>query len=79
MSRLDSVHKNLFSQVKSSRFLYVQLNYDNKTFVVLFVVGSLFPPSSIFKFQFDQESDRQRTTLWMCYLQIIMYLFNRGV
>ena len=57
---------------------------------VEFVVGSLlcserffsgyssFPLSSktnIFKFQFDQESGRQRTTLWMCYLQIIIYLF----
>ena len=30
------------------------------------------------KFQFDQESGRRRTTLWMCYmyLQIIIYLFN---
>ena len=52
---------------------------------VEFVVGSLpcskrffsrysgFPLSS--KFQFDQESGRWRTTLWMCYLQIIIYLF----
>ena len=33
-----------------------------------------FPLSSktnISKFQFDQESGRRRTTLWMCYLQII--------
>ena len=57
---------------------------------VEFVVGSLlcsekffsgyygFPLSSktnISKFQFDQESGRRRTTLWMCYLQIIIYLF----
>ena len=57
---------------------------------VEFVVGSLlcserffsgysgFPFSSktnISKFQFDQESGRRRTTLWMCYLQIIIYLF----
>ena len=57
---------------------------------VEFVVGSLlcserffcgyssFPVSSkpnIYKFQFDQESDRRRTALWMCYLQIIIYLF----
>ena len=57
---------------------------------VEFVVGSLpcserffsgysgFPLSSktsIFKFQFDQESGRRGTTLWMCYLQIIIYLF----
>ena len=38
-----------------------------------------FPLSSktnIFKFQFDQESGRRRTTTWMCYLQIvIIYLF----
>ena len=49
-----------------------------------FVIGSLlcskrfFPLSSktnISKFQFDQESGRRRTTLWMCYLQIIIYLF----
>ena len=57
---------------------------------VEFVVGSLlcserffsgysgFPLSSetsISKFQFDQESGRRRTTLWMSYLQIIIYLF----
>ena len=55
-----------------------------------FVVGSLpcskrffcgysgFPVSAktnISKFQFDQESGRRETTLWMCYLQIIIYLF----
>ena len=32
--------------------------------------------TSISKFQFDQESGRGRTTLWMCYLQIIIYLFT---
>ena len=57
---------------------------------VEFVVGSLlcserffsgysgFPLSSktsISKFQFDQESGRRRTTSWMCYLEIIIYLF----
>ena len=57
---------------------------------VEFVVGSLlcsekffsgysgFPLSSntnISKFQFDQESGRQRTTLWMCYLQIVIFYF----
>ena len=55
---------------------------------ILFVVGSLpcserffsghsgFPLSSktnISKFQFDQESGRRRTTMWMCYLQIVIY------
>ena len=57
---------------------------------VEFFVGSLpcserffsgysgFPVSSktnISKFQFDQESGRRRTTMWMCYLQIFIYLF----
>ena len=57
--------------------------------VCLFVVVSLpcserffswysgFPLSSktnISKFQFDQESGRWRTTMWMCYLQIWMNL-----
>ena len=56
---------------------------------VEFVVGSLpyserffsgysgFPLSSktnISKFQFDQESGGRRTTMWMCYLQIVVYL-----
>ena len=36
---------------------------------------SLSSKTNISKFQFDQESGRQRTTLWMCYLQIIIYLF----
>ena len=57
---------------------------------VEFVVGSLlfserffsgyvgFPLSSktsISKFQFDQVSGRRRTTMWMCYLPILIYLF----
>ena len=57
---------------------------------VEFVVGSLlcserffsgysgFPLSSktnIFKFQFEQESGKRRTTMRMCYLQIVIYLF----
>ena len=39
---------------------------------------SSFPLSlktNISKFQFDQESGRRRTTLWMCYLQIIIYIY----
>ena len=56
---------------------------------VEFVVGSLlcserffsgysgFPLSSkttISKFQFDQESGKRRTTLWMCFLQIMIMM-----
>ena len=40
-----------------------------------------FPLSSktnISKFQFNQESGRRRTTMWMCYLQIVIYLFCIG-
>ena len=35
----------------------------------------VFPSSktNISKFQFNRESGRRRTTLWMCYLQIIIY------
>ena len=29
--------------------------------------------TNICKFQFDQESGRWRTTMWMCYLKIIIY------
>ena len=35
----------------------------------------LFSKANIFKFQFDQKSGRRRTTMWMCYLQIVIYLF----
>ena len=31
---------------------------------------------SISKFQFDQASGRRRTTLWMCYLQVIIYFYK---
>ena len=44
----------------------------------LFSGYSSFPLSSktnISKFQLDQESGRQRTTMWMCYLQLVIYLF----
>ena len=30
------------------------------------------PKTNISKFQFDQESGRRRTTLWMCYLKIVI-------
>ena len=36
----------------------------------------LFSKTNISKLQFDQESGRRRTTMWMCYLQIVIYLFN---
>ena len=41
----------------------------------------LFSKTNFSKFQFDQESGRWRTTLWMCYLQIIIscYLFTIAV
>ena len=31
--------------------------------------------TNISKFQFDQDSGRRRTTMWMCDLQIVIYLF----
>ena len=71
---------------------WVQFNYRHRRHMwVKFVVGSFpcskrffsgysgFPLSlktNTFKFQFDQESGRWRTTMWMCYLQIVIYLFT---
>ena len=36
---------------------------------------SLSSKINISKFQFDQESGRRRTTLWMCYFHIISYMY----
>ena len=44
----------------------------------VFSGSSGFPLSlktNISKFQFNQESGRWRTTLWMCYLQIVIYFY----
>ena len=44
----------------------------------VFVRVLRFPPLKNQHFQisnFDQESARRRTTLWMCYLQFIIYLY----
>ena len=38
-------------------------------------VSLSFSKTNIFKFQFNQESGRRRTTLWMCYPQIFIYIF----
>ena len=46
----------------------------SKTFFCGYSGFLLSSKTNISKFQFDQESGRQRTTLWMCYLQIIIYL-----
>ena len=55
---------------------------------VEFVVGSLpcserffsgySSKTNISKFQFDQQSGRRSTTEWMCYLQIVIFLFIRS-
>ena len=58
-----------------SLLLVLSFSYYSKRF---FSGYSGFSPSSktnISKFQFNQESGGRRTTLWMCYLQIIIYLF----
>ena len=36
---------------------------------------SISSKTNISKFQFNQESGRRRITVWMCYLEIIIYLF----
>ena len=35
----------------------------------------LFSKTNISKFQFEQEWGRQRITMWMCYLPVVIYLF----
>ena len=59
------------------RHMWVEFVVDSLLCSERFFSGySGFPLSSktnIFKFQFDQESGRRRTTLWMCYLQIVIY------
>ena len=39
----------------------------------------LYSKTNISKFQFDQKSDRQRSTMWLCYLQIFIYLFTQRI
>ena len=40
-----------------------------KSLHIVFVMYIMY----IFEFQFYQESGRRRTTMWMCYLQIVIY------
>ena len=51
-------------------FIRTLMSFSPGTPVFLF-----FSKTNIFKFQFNQESGRRRTTLWMCYPQIFIYLF----
>ena len=48
----------------------------NKEFII-WLKRNLFPllKANISKFQFDQESGRRRTSYWMCYRKIFIYLF----
>ena len=55
--------------------LFLVLFFAPRGFSLSTPVFALSSKTNISKFQFDQESGRQRTTLWMCYLQIIIYLF----
>ena len=43
--------------------------------VLSFAPRDFSPGTPVSPLLFDQEWGRQRTTLWMCYLQIIIYLF----
>ena len=38
------------------------------------LLREVFSKTNISKFQFDQESGKRRTTMWMCHLQIVIYL-----
>ena len=75
--------EDIYVRWTSKNYVY----YVKEFLSVKFVVGSFicserffsgysgFPLSSktsIFKFQFDQVSGKRRTTMWMCYLQMIV-------
>ena len=47
----------------------------SERFFSLYSGLTLSSKTNISKFQFDQESGRRRTTMWICYLQIVIYLF----
>ena len=55
--------------------LLLVLSFAPRGFSPGTLVLPLSSKTNIFKFQFDQESGRRRTTMWMCYLQIVIYLF----
>ena len=54
--------------------LMLVLSFAARCFFSGFSGFPLSPKTSISKFQFDQESGRRRTTMWICYLQIVIYL-----
>ena len=49
------------------------LNLLREVFLRVLRFSPLLKKTNILKFQFDQELGRRTTTLWMCYLQIIIY------
>ena len=65
---LASYQYGLGSNLRVDTIMWVEVVVGSERF---FSGYSSFPLSSktnTSKFQFDQESGRQRTTLWMCYL-----------
>ena len=58
-----------------SLFFVVASLHCSKRFFFGYSGFPLSSKTNISKFQFDQESGRRRTTMWMCYLQIVIYLF----
>ena len=68
----NSLFKRRFRFVVIQKFCYLLCS---ERFFSGYSGFPLSSKTSISKFQFDQESGRRRTTLWMGYLQIIIYLF----
>ena len=66
------------------RHMWVEFVVDSLLCSERFFAGysgfPLYSKTNILKFQFDQESDGRRTTMWMCYLQIVIlfYLAREG-
>ena len=55
--------------------LLLVLSFAPRGFSPGTLVLPLSSKTNIFKFQFDQESGRLKTTMWTCYQQIVIYLF----
>ena len=56
-------------------FAVDSLPYCSERFFYGYSCFLLTSKINISKFQLDQESGRRRTTAWMCYLLIVIYLF----
>ena len=72
----------MWSEFKSRRRRHMWVEFDvgslpcSERFFSGYSGFLLSSKTNVSKFQVDQESGRRRTTMWMYYLQIVIYLFK---